>query len=272
MSTPTPPELVETLTALGAKKARLPVNQMIWRGVYSGLLLAIATTLAITVTVQSGMGYLGAFAFPVGFVMILLLGMELVTGNFAVIPMAFFSGKIRIDEMLTNWKWVILGNFLGSVAYSLAFALYITKFGQADAPAVVAKLIAVAESKTLAYQHVGFAGLLTVFLKAVICNWMVSMGVVMAFVARSTAGKILAMWMPIFTFFALGLEHCVVNMFVIPAAMMLGADISIFQWLFWNQIPVILGNAMGAIYLTGWFLRKTHGVPSTPEQPEPKTP
>lgn len=271
MSTPTPVEIVESLIALGAKKAKLPVNQMMWRGIYSGLLLGIATTLALTVAVQSGMGYLGALAFPVGFVIIILLGMELVTGNFAVIPMAFFAGRTDKDSMLQNWKWVILGNFIGSFVYGIAFALYITKFGQAEAPPVVAKLIAVAESKTLAYQHAGFAGLLTVFVKAVICNWMVSMGVVMAFVARSTTGKILAIWMPIFTFFALGLEHCVVNMFVIPTAMMLKADISLFQWLFWNQIPAILGNMIGAMYLTGWFLGKTHGGTATPVQPEPKT-
>jgi formate/nitrite transporter len=245
---------------------------MIWRGIYSGMLLAISTTLALTVAVQTGMGYLGALAFPVGFVIIILLGMELVTGNFAVIPMAFFDGRVKRDDMLANWKWVILGNFLGCLAYGIAFSLYITKFGQVDSPAIVGKLIAVAESKTLAYQHAGFAGLLTVFLKAVICNWMVSMGVVMAFVARSTTGKIIAIWMPIFTFFALGLEHCVVNMFVIPTAMMLGAEISPYQWLFWNQIPAILGNMIGAMYLTGWFLRKTHDGPATPVQTETVTP
>ncbi len=264
MTPPTPPEIVETLIAVGVKKSKLPRQQMLWRGIYSGLLLGIATTLAITVTVESGMPFLGAFAFPVGFVIIMLLGTELVTGNFAVLPMAFFKGEIKQEAVLNNWKWVILGNLLGCLIYATLFSMYITKLGHVESSAVISKVIAVAEGKTLAYQKLGFGGLIVLFIKATICNWMVSMGVVMAFVTRSIGGKILAIWMPIFTFFALGLEHCVVNMFVIPAGMMLGADVSPFQWLFWNQIPAILGNVIGAMYLTGWFLQKMHGVAKQP--------
>ncbi|WFB36712.1 formate/nitrite transporter family protein [Kiritimatiellota bacterium B12222] len=258
MIPPTPIELVDTLTALGKKKALLPHELMLWRGIYSGLLLGISTTLALTVTVESGMPFLGALAFPVGFVMIILLGTELVTGNFAIIPMAFFRGQIKQQDMLKNWKWVILGNFIGSILYALLFSIYISKLGHVESSPLIEKVIAVAEAKTLAYQKLGFAAFIVIFIKAALCNWMVSMGVVMAFVSKSISAKILAIWMPIFTFFALGLEHCVVNMFVIPAGMMLGAEINIFQWLFWNQIPVILGNALGAMYLTGWFLLKMH--------------
>lgn len=259
MSTLSPPELVETLTALGAKKARLPAGTMLLRGMYSGLLLGLATTLSLKVAEQTGLAVWGALAFPVGFVMILLLGMELVTGNFAVIPMAWWDGRTDKVSMFRNWLWVLLGNLAGCLVYGAIFALYITQCGQVEPPPMVDRLIAVAESKTLAYQTQGSAGLFTVWLKAVICNWMVSMGVVMAFVSRSTSGKILAMWLPIFTFFTLGLEHCVVNMFVIPAAMMLRADIGFDQWLLWNQIPAIFGNALGGMFLTGWFLRHTHG-------------
>ena len=84
-----------------------------------------------------------------------------------------------------------------------------------------------------------------VFFKAVLCNWMVTMGVVMAMTSTSTTGKIVAMWLPIMTFFAQGFEHSVVNMFVIPAGMLFGAHVSLRQWWLWNQIPVTLGNITG---------------------------
>jgi formate/nitrite transporter FocA (FNT family) len=91
-----------------------------------------------------------------------------------------------------------------------------------------------------------------------LCNWMVTIGTVLAFVSRSTAGKIFAMWLPITTFFALGFEHSVVNMFVIPAGMMLGAPVSTAQWWFWNQIPVTIGNILSGAVLTGAALWYTH--------------
>ncbi|MEB0141309.1 formate/nitrite transporter family protein, partial [Undibacterium sp. CCC2.1] len=81
-------------------------------------------------------------------------------------------------------------------------------------------------------------------------NWMVAIGTIMFYTSKSTAGKILAMWLPVTIFFSLGLEHAIVNMFVIPAGMMLGAPISIGQWLLWNQIPVLVGNLLGAILFT----------------------
>jgi formate transporter len=94
--------------------------------------------------------------------------------------------------------------------------------------------------------------------KAMLCNWMVTLGVVMALTSQSTAGKIAAMWLPILTFFAQGFEHSVVNMFVIPAGMLLGARISLADWWVWNQIPVTLGNLLAGMVFTGFALYVTH--------------
>ena len=58
----------------------------------------------------------------------------------------------------------------------------------------------------------------------------------------STVGKIVGAWMPVFMFFAQGFEHTVVNMFVIPTGMMMGAKVTVADWWLWNQIPVTLGN------------------------------
>ena len=114
----------------------------------------------------------------------------------------------------------------------------------------VAEKTAVAESKTLDYKGYGSDGYVVVFVKALLCNWMVTMGAVMAFTSQATIGKIAAMWIPVFIFFAQGFEHAVVNMFVIPAAMMLGADISFGDWWVWNQIPVTFGNLISGILFT----------------------
>src|SRR5258708_5581775 len=82
----------------------------------------------------------------------------------------------------------------------------------------------------------GAQGWAAAVIKGVLCNWMVTLAAVLAFASRSTIGKIAAMWLPIFTFFAHGYEHSVVNMFLIPAGMLLGAPVSAGAWWFWNQI------------------------------------
>jgi formate/nitrite transporter FocA (FNT family) len=68
------------------------------------------------------------------------------------------------------------------------------------------------------------------------------------------------MWLPILTFFAHGYEHSIVNMFVIPAGMMLGAPVSVSQWWIWNQIPVTLGNIVSGAFFTGLALYYTYPV------------
>jgi formate/nitrite transporter FocA (FNT family) len=130
--------------------------------------------------------------------------------------------------------------------------------GAAQQDPLVAKLIAVATAKTLGYQHAGFAGMVTLFIKAMLCNWLVCLGVVMGMTSTSTVGKIAAIWLPIFLFFALGFEHAVVNMFVIPTGMLLGAKVSVGDWWFWNQIPVTLGNLVGGFVFTGLALYATY--------------
>jgi len=86
----------------------------------------------------------------------------------------------------------------------------------------------------------------------------------LALVSRSTVGKITAMWLPIMTFFALGFEHSVVNMYLIPSGMMFGAPISVRQALFWNLLPVTLGNLVAGALLTGAALYATYPSETAP--------
>ena len=95
---------------------------------------------------------------------------------------------------------------------------------------------------------------------------MVCLGVIAAMTSTSALGKIIASGMPILIFFALGFEHSVVNMFVIPTGMILGAKVSFADWWLWNQIPVTVGNLLGGWLLIGLPLYLTYGKQS----PAPK--
>jgi formate/nitrite transporter len=245
--------VVDNMIQAGIKKGTLGARDLLIRGVLSGALLGFATTLALTGTAQSGLGIVGALTFPVGFVMIVLLGLELVTGNFALVPLGVMDGKIRMSSLWFNWYWVFVGNLIGGVLYAFLFV----KTLPPDAP-MINTLIALSEAKTLGYARLGYDGLFTAFVKAILCNWMVTLGVVMALTSQSTVGKIVAMWLPILTFFAQGFEHSVVNMFLIPAGMLLGSQTSLSGWWLWNQVPVTVGNIIGGFICTGLALYVTH--------------
>jgi len=134
----------------------------------------------------------------------------------------------------------------------------LTTFGETSAGPVGERIAAIADAKTLAYSTHGGAGWAAAFAKAMLCNWMVCMGVVMSVVAQSTVSKIVAAWLPICIFFGLGYEHAVVNMFLIPAGMLVGAKTTVDTWWLWNQIPVTLGNLVGGFLFTGLALYSTY--------------
>ena len=252
-----PDVVVENMIQAGTAKGRLGARDLLIRGLLSGALLGFATTLAFTATAQTGLGIVGALIFPVGFVMIVLLGLELVTGNFALIPLGVMDGKIKVADLIFNWSWVFLGNLIGGILYAFLFAKTL-----APAAPLAKMIVGISETKTLGYAKLGYDGLVSAFIKAILCNWMVTMGVVMGLTSQSTIGKIAAMWLPILTFFAQGFEHSVVNMFVIPAGMILGAQVSLADWWVWNQIPVTLGNIVGGFIFTGLALYITYKKPA----------
>lgn len=259
MSYVKPEDVVEDMLQAGASKGGLSMKDLLIRGILSGVFLGYATTLAITAITQTGIGIVGAIIFPVGFVMIILLGLELATGNFALMPIAVMDGRTTMGKLAFNWTWVLTGNLIGGVLYAFLYYVVITQVGHIDPTtiAVTKKIMAIAEQKTIAYAHLGFAGTISAFTSGVLCNWMVTLGAVMALTSTTTLGKIVAMWLPIMTFFALGYEHAIVNMFVIPAGIMLGANVTVADWWLWNEIPVILGNIVGGMLFTGMALYVT---------------
>ena len=242
-----PSEVAETFLANGVTKAHLPATQLLVRGFLSGALLAFATSVAFAANAQGLPPIVGAILFPTGFAMIVILGLELVTGSFAMLPAALIAREVSIGRVIGNLALVFTGNFIGSLLYAWMYAVVQTQFHHVPATGPAALIVAAAQAKTLGYHKLGSTGIALSVIKAMLCNWMVCMGVVMGLTSRSTLGKIAACWLPIFIFFALGYEHSVVNMFVIPSGMMMGAPISFRTWWLWNQIPVTVGNLVGAV-------------------------
>jgi formate/nitrite transporter len=253
-----PIDVAAAMVETGSRKLALPISSLLSRGILSGAILGVATSLAFNGALTTGQPLVGAIIFPVGLIMIVLLGLELVTGSFALVPLPYLRGDASGGAVIANWGWVFLGNLIGSVAYGALIAIALTDMGAIEPAGVAARLVAAAEAKTTGYAAFGFAGLVTVFVKGMLCNWMVCLAVVLAMSSTSTIGKIACAWMPVFVFFAQGFEHSVVNMFIIPTGMMLGAKVSVADWWLWNQIPVTLGNLVGGFCFTGFAIYSTY--------------
>ena len=247
----------------GAAKLALAPRDLLIRGTLSGAILGVATTLAFTGAVSTGQPIVGAVIFPIGLVAIVLLGLELATGSFALVPLPWLEGRASAGQVLRNWAWVLLGNLLGSLAYALLASIVLTNLWTSAPAGVAAKIVATAEAKTIGYAAIGIAGFVTCFVKAMLCNWMVCLAVVLAMTSTSAAGKAITAWLPIFVFFAQGFEHLVVNFFIIPAGMMMGAKVTIVDWIVWNVLPVTAGNIVGGFLFTGlaiyWTYRPAAG-------------
>jgi formate/nitrite transporter len=255
-----PKELMQEVVIVAKRKSDLGIGNMMIRGILPGAFLGFATSLAMIVNSQGLPPIVGAILFPVGFVMLVLLGFELATGNFALLPVGLLAGEVSFGKLVRNWSWVYLGNLIGSVFYAYLFYLAVTNCGTTPSGAVGDLLRAAAQKKTLGYMALGSSGWATAVVKGILCNWMVTIGAVLALVSRSTMGKVVAMWLPIMTFFAQGYEHSIVNMFVIPAGMMFGAPVSVGKWMFWNQLPVTLGNIVSGAFFTGLALYAAYPV------------
>ena len=170
-----------------------------------------------------------------------------------------FPGQgVTLAGVLRNWGLVFIGNFAGAFTVALMMSIVFT-FGFTTEPDKVGQIIGnIGAARTLGYAAHGAAGMLTLFIRGMLCNWMVSTGVVGAMISTQVSGKVIAMWMPIMLFFFMTFEHSVVNMFLFPAGLMLGGKFTIMDYLIWNEIPTVLGNLVGGIAFTGLTLYATH--------------
>ncbi len=233
MSYLVPSEFVSKMIDAGEAKLTMSTRDTLIRAFMAGAILALAAAFAVTITVQTGSPLAGAILFPVGFVMLYLMGFDLLTGVFMLTPLALLDRRrgATPSAVLRNWSLVFAGNFAGALLVAVSMAFILTYGFSTGAGPVGEKLGGIGMARTLGYAHYGLAGWFTIFIRGMLCNWMVSMGVVGAMISTSVSGKTIAMWMPIMLFFFMGFEHSVVNMFLFPAAIILGGDFTFADYM-----------------------------------------
>lgn len=275
----TPAKMVALVGNAGVYKSKLTAFQMLIRGfmagAYIGIGAALATVCSTGVAASLGPGMaklvLGS-VFPVGLIAIVLTGMELFTGDCMLVPMAAMMKRASWSSVFRNWFWVYIGNIIGSFFYAYVMAVGPLVDGQADGTMMVnafgTTAIGIAVAKTLPYKAVGAMGLWSCFMKAIGCNFLVNIAILLAITADDVIGKFFGIWFPIMAFVSTGFEHCVANMYFLPAGKYLvdwypsvvqkiGGFLATNQGLswgdiwFWNLIPVTIGNIFGGFLFIG---------------------
>ena len=257
----------------GKYKVGLPTWNMLLRGFMAGAYIAMGGALATMCstgiaasdvalrfgTASAGFSQLITGAvFPVGLIIIVLTGAELFTGDAMLAPMAAFIHKISWAQVLNLWVFVYIGNFIGSVvfAYIMAYGPFVSfdAAGTATATAFGARAMAIAGSKV---SYVGLMGMWSAFLKAIACNWLVNLAILLGICADDAAGKFFGIWFPIMAFVSSGFEHCVANMYFLPAGLMVagltGAATKVTWISMWtgNLVIVTIGNIVGGLLFVG---------------------
>lgn len=262
----------------GKYKVGLPAWNMVIRGFMSGAYIAMGGALATVCS--TGIAYSaaqitagavpGGFAsagmaqlvlgavFPVGLIITVLTGAELFTGDAMLAPMAAFIHKISWAQVMTLWVFVYIGNLIGSVfwAYLMANGPFVTwdAAGAATITAFGTRAIAIAGAKV---SYVGMMGMWSAFLKAIGCNYLVNLAILLGICSDDMVGKFFGIWFPIMAFVSSGLEHSIANMYFIPAGIltsMLTGVPTTANWVnMWtaNVLIVTLGNIVGGLFFVG---------------------
>lgn len=247
-----PAEILAETLQKGIIKTQLSFQQLAILSFLGGAFIALGYLSYLKVVAGiphdwSGLAtLLGASVFPIGLVLVVICGGELLTGNLMAVAVAYFAKKVSLKALLNNWLMVFIGNLMGAlfVAYFFADYLHIT-------PKISEKTIAVALSKTEA--SIG-----QMIISGIGCNWLVCLGVWLGYGAKQYSGKILGIWFPVMIFVLIGFQHVVANMFVIPCAMFLGANISFWDFSL-NMIFVWLGNIIGGAVFVGGVYYLVYG-------------
>lgn len=255
-----PTEFVTKMVDSGESKVYMSTKDTLIRAFMAGAILALAAIFAITVAVKTGSPLTGAILFPVGFIMLYLMKFDLLTGVFTLVPLALIDKRpgVTFGQVMRNWGLVFLGNFAGALTVAFMMSFILTYGYSVDGGAIAQKVGHIGEARTLGYKSHGIDGWITIFIRGMLCNWMVSMGVVGAMISTSASGKIMAMWMPVMLFFFMGFEHSIVNMFLFPFSMIMGGGFTVTDYFIWNEIPTALGNLVGGFVLVGLPLYFTH--------------
>ncbi|WP_433944406.1 formate/nitrite transporter family protein [Paenibacillus sp. SN-8-1] len=243
-----PDQIAEITVQNGTHKARNKLVTMLILGFLAGAFIALGFLLDIRVIASAPKAwgsfatFIGASVFPVGLILVLLAGGELLTGNMMAVPLAGMARKITLREGAVNIIFITISNFAGAlfVAYFFGHVAGLTETGP-----YLAKTVEMAGHKL-------DATFVEAFVSGIGCNWLVALAVWLSYGADNMSGKILGIWFPTMSFVAIGFQHVVANMFLIPAAIFAGH----YTWAqyFGNFIPVWLGNLVGgSVFVAGAY-------------------
>lgn len=235
-----PAEIAVLIETAGVAKAALPLHRVATLALLAGAFIGFGAAFWCVAMAGADPGFgparvLGGTVFALGLILVVVGGAELFTGN-ALMVMAAVDGRITPGALLRNWGIVYVGNLIGAVGLAVAFGLS----GLLDGPM----------GEVAARAAVAKAGLdpVQAFVRGALCNALVCLAVWLSFAARTATDKILAVLWPVAGFVALGLEHSVANMFLFPAGIWAGADVTaagVVGNLLWVSLGNIIGGAGG---------------------------
>jgi len=244
-------------------KLGTPLSRTFWSAFGAGVILSMATMLSLQVAFQTGQVWLGALVFPSGFVLIVWLRLELVTGSFLTLTF----GSTRAGPVMRYWGVALVGHAMGA-ALMVSAAVYLYWANAFGATGWYDWMYRLTQIKVI--DQVGDISMLGMLLvKGILCNVLVCLSVILALSVEGYGRKMLVSWMPIFMFVALGFEHLVVNLFLVPYIQVVsfwGSEGRVLWEILWtgmigNLVPVLIGNFLGAVLL-GRYIRilgKTNG-------------
>ena len=219
----TPSEVIKSNIKSAVAKANLPLAKMILLGMMAGAFIAFggaASSVAAHGVADVGLARSIAGAiFPVGLMLVVFTGSELFTGNSLMI-MAVIDKKITLLKMIRNLVVVYFANFIGALIIDVLVFLS----GQFDfsGGGLGAYTIKVALAKTSIAP-------VTAVISGILCNILVCLAIVLAGTAKDSIGRIFGIFFPIAPFVVCGFEHCVANMFYIPAGMLAATNTAYVQ-------------------------------------------
>jgi len=190
----------------------------------------------------------GAMMFPIGLILIVVLGGELFTGNNALLMPPLMRGRLSPWRVAANWTVVWTANFVGAAAFA---ALMVWGVGLTSAEPWHSAAMRMAEAKCSMPW-------MTVMVRGIGANWCVCLAVWLALSGHSLIEKMAGCFLPVMAFVALGYEHCVANMFFIPLGMMEGAQVSAATMLTANLVPATIGNIIGGALFVGTLFTWLH--------------
>lgn len=253
MALNSPKEVIISAIEIGANKAALSsgnYGKLAVLAMLAGIYISMGGVLSliigygfpeITAGNPSLQRILSGAMFPIGLILVVILGAELFTGNNALLIPSYFAKKHSFGAVLKNWILVYIGNFLGAIMFTY---LFVYLCGLTANEPYHSAIIKIAEAKVS-------MSWLTVFLKGIGANWFVCLAVWLALSGKSLLAKMAGCWLPVMVFVALGYEHSIANMFFIPAGMMEGANVTISQAITTSFIPATLGNIVGGAVFVG---------------------